>query len=189
MRTPLLSFLLLLTYSLTAQSINPDRTRVIATDGLPLRSGPSDRSDCLKDFPYNTIVEILSPAGRRDTIGEAVHYDYATNDFRPQPVTGHWARVTDGVDTGYVFDAYLWYDHHAPGQPQAGTLTDVREPRGVTLRDPADRRWFGVYETADGEAAELRPLSISYVVGDHGGFAAPYIVYKDTEGLRYLTSE
>jgi len=81
--------------------IETSRNTVVATGGLNLRAEPGTHGKIASKLPYGAAVEILET-----TL-------YAPDKVNPldeylQP--NGWVRVRAGRDTGYLYDAYLYYD-------------------------------------------------------------------------------
>lgn len=155
-----------------AQNIDPRYNHVIAAGGLNLRAQPSTSGAVITAIPFGAQVNIFDYCDYGiDTIGYLQDYysvhDHATEteEYRDQAIVGRWARVAYGTDTGYVFNAYLWYNFsYAEPSAQDSDYVIITPNGGCggEVHDPFAYHYYGVYASEAG-STDLRPINISYL--------------------------
>jgi hypothetical protein len=161
--------------------------KVIALNGLNVRSGPSLQADIIGGLSFLEEVQVLRVGDRIDTLGYRTFYAMGQGPYQV-PVYGPWFEVKHGNRTGYVHSAYLDYfainrEEWLPGVNDRYGLAFTGGSCFDILHRNASLNWYGLYQKGP-ERYELRPLQISYVI-DPSDIMLTYILGGE-QGLIFM---
>lgn len=146
--------------------IPSNRNTVVATGGLNLRSAPGTHGKIVVKLPYSTKVEVLE---------EKLHNPDTVNHKYEWVQPYGWAKVRAGRDTGYLYDAYLYYNVPSPLlSPQddwpEGINTKYRvitnQGDATENYDVFSYKWYGLYHEAINCNVQYVKPSFSYFAGE-----------------------
>jgi len=144
------------------------RTMVMATNGLNMRSEPTTTSTKLVNIPFGEKVRIL----HKDHYGLDTIYTIKSQ-LRDHPVYGYWQKVSYGAHTGYVHNAFLSMESdHYEYSPEDTNQDFIFLKPGYDCGDEFVKTdeyfWYGFYQetNANGQAigkAYRRVIEVNFI--------------------------
>ena len=193
MLTTIIALLLCFTSSSTTAQAPYDlhKNCVIAESGLRVRASPSFTGKVIGGVGYEARVTVLPEAPFvHDTLGYRGWVQYDEESGQPHLISEYWVPIDWRGGVGYVFGAYLGYDH--PIRKEAGYSPENRDfrllfPRAHCVANrprTSDYFWTGFY--ADGERTWRQAVEPAFVYTTAYELT-PFVTYtNDDRHLRFL---
>lgn len=142
---------------------DPSRNVVIATTGLNLRMSPSLTSEVLAVIPFGSKVDIIDDQYYGfDTLGTSYEVFFSSEESFTPKVGGYWVKGRFNEQVGYLFSAYLDWDHNAVDQVFNRDVALLFEGVNCSSNyryDPS-WHWYGCYK--ENGALVLKKIKLSF---------------------------
>ena len=177
-------------YSQAAYRFNPNHNKVIAANGLNMRSKPNTKSTKLVNIPYGEKVHII----HKDHYGMDTVYTIKT-ETQEHAVYGYWQKVQYKEYSGYVHSAFLTYSQHnwdkaVPNINEDYVLLMPGYHCASPIYNANEYFWYGFYQEQVGYGEEAKKpyrkmIEVEFinVPDEYSGMGT---IVKEDKDLRFI---
>jgi len=159
-------------------------TKVIAKNGLIVRSGPSAKSDRLGKLNFGAHVKYLE----NDVKILENLYEEQT-ETRTIKVRGAWRKIEFEGQAGYVNSAFLYPPlHQSRIEPNMNNDYVILMTGANCINNthkPSNYNWYGYYNTGN-QSCRLTEVSIEYCRSESAGYSDLHVVVKEDQDLMFI---